>query len=340
MSAAGPLVQIADLKTGYKTGNGKSRAIGGCFNLQVFPGQLICLLGPNGCGKSTLLRTLSGLQLPLSGEVLVKGKEIGSYRFSELARLISVVLTENVRSSGLDVYSLIALGRYPYSGWTGQLTPADNTAIGLALSRTGTVDLTGRSIDTLSDGEYQKVMLARALAQDTSLILLDEPTAHLDLPSRIQLIRMLHRLAGETGKAIMLSTHELDLALQAADQVWLMDAMGQIQSGIPEDLVLNGALQRVFEKQDIIFDDSSGTFRFAIPGTRKISVQGEGTGWNWTKKALIRKGYVICDPQETTVHLAVTGEGQTLSWMVEKDGLISTYRRLADLLNAEMTGSA
>lgn len=235
---------------GYHAG----KHVAGPLNLALFPGELICVLGPNGCGKSTLLRTVAGLQHPLSGEVILAGQDMVQLKPRDLAKQISLVLTDDIRSGNLDVYTVIALGRYPWSGWLGILSEADKAAIEHAVQVTGTAGFLHRKIASLSDGECQKVMLARAMAQDTPLIILDEPTAHLDLPSRIQLMRLLHKLAKETRKAILISTHELDLALQVADQIWLMDSAGQLVAGPPEELVLNGAFQQAFGKDGISFD--------------------------------------------------------------------------------------
>ena len=197
-----------------------------------------------------MLRTLAGLQPALNGTIDVPGIE--AHKPAELARKISLVLTDRVRGNNLTVQSLIELGRYPYTGWLGVLDEADKAVVEWAIGSTGIGALRDRKAHTLSDGESQKMMLARALAQDTPILMLDEPTAHLDLPSRIRLMRLLHRLAGETRKAILLSTHELDLALQVADTVWLLEAGGRLHQGAPEDLVLNGVFEAAFAEDDKI----------------------------------------------------------------------------------------
>ena len=193
MEAQTSLLQTSGLTIGYQAGKSKTKVIAGPLDLELHAGQLICLLGPNGCGKSTLLRTVSGLQHPLKGEIILDGKDLKKLKPAQIAQKISLVLTDNIRSGNLDVYSLISLGRYPYSGWLGILTAQDKRIIDQAIKATHTEAFLGRKMDSLSDGECQKVMLARAMAQDTPLIILDEPTAHLDLPSRIQLMRLLHR---------------------------------------------------------------------------------------------------------------------------------------------------
>lgn len=244
------------------------------------------------------------------------------------------MLTDNIRSGNLDVYSLISLGRYPYSGWLGILTEKDKTAIDQAIKATGTEAFLGRKIDSLSDGECQKVMLARAMAQDTPLIILDEPTAHLDLPSRIQLMRLLHQLAKETNKAILLSTHELDLALQVADQIWLMSNGGQLAAGLPEELVLNGSFQHAFDKDGIAFDAATGTFNIHYEGKRSINVIGEGAAAFWTKKALVRNGFSTTQAEGNVLTVFVTGKESDLLWKLEENNKSSTYTSLREFLNA------
>src|SRR6185312_2888705 len=205
-----------------------------------------------------------------------------------MARSISLVLTDRVGGANLNVYSLVALGRYPWSGWLGRLDQTDRAAIERAIVAAGIQDLRHRKINTLSDGESQKVMLARALAQDTPILMLDEPTAHLDLPSRIRLMRLLHRLARELDKGILLSTHELDLALQVADEVWLLEAAGAfmtgpersgtvpLHKGTPEDLILEGIFEAVFAREDVVFDRAAGVFRIPPEGQKQIRLEGTG----------------------------------------------------------------
>ncbi|MET1053663.1 MAG: ABC transporter ATP-binding protein, partial [Pedobacter sp.] len=316
-----PILQTTDLTIGYHTRSNQSKTIAGPLNLSLYPGEMICVLGPNGCGKSTLLRTVAGLQNPVSGTVRLSEKNMAQLKPEELARQISLVLTDSVRNGNLDVYTVIALGRYPYSGWLGILSGADKAAIAHAVQVTGTSDFLSRKIDSLSDGECQKVMLARAMAQDTPLIILDEPTAHLDLPSRIQLMRLLHKLAKENHKAILISTHELDLALQVADQIWLMDSTGHLAAGLPEELVLDGSFQRAFDKDGISFDTATGTFPVHDTGKETLTLRAEGAAAFWTRKALTRKGYVVSmdDQLQSNVVTIVETRGIT-QWTIEKQG--------------------
>jgi iron complex transport system ATP-binding protein len=296
MSDPQTLLATNQLTAGYHTG-GKPVIIAGPLSVSVRRGQMICLLGPNGSGKSTLMRTLAGLQPALRGNIDIQGDGGTSLRSpSKLSRKISLVLTDPVRHSHLTVYSLVALGRYPYSGWLGTLNDEDKRIIFQAMAMAGIADYADRKMGTLSDGEKQKAMLARALAQDTPLMMLDEPTAHLDLPSRIQIMQLLHKLARTTGKGILLSTHELDLALQVADEIWLLQkAGGALEKGVPEDLVLNGIFESVFDKEGIHFDKESGSFHIHAGHSKKIGLSGEGATAFWTKRALQREGFEVTD---------------------------------------------
>ncbi|SEA38525.1 ABC transporter ATP-binding protein [Pedobacter hartonius] len=326
------ILHTTALTIGYHPGTSHLKVIAGPLNLSLYAGQLICLLGPNGCGKSTLLRTVSGLQKAVSGNIQLEGKDLKGLKPADIARQISLVLTDNVRSGNLDVYSLISLGRYPYSGWLGILNQTDKTAIDYAIDATGTAAFLNRKMDSLSDGECQKVMLARAIAQDTPLIILDEPTAHLDLPSRIQLMRLLHQLAKETGKAILISTHELDLALQVADQIWLMDSGGHLAAGLPEELILDGSFQQAFDKDGLSFDAATGTFHIHHPRKEELSVTGEGTAAFWTRKALIRKGYAVTPA--AVRRITVSEEGGLMFWLLDTGGDKLSFNTLSSLLHA------
>jgi iron complex transport system ATP-binding protein len=324
-----------DLAAGYISGPKKTLPIAGPLAVDIYPGQLICLLGPNGSGKSTLLRTLAGLQPPLGGRITITGGDIHTLKPVQLAKKISLVLTDSVRNSNLNAWSLVALGRYPYSNWLGILSEADKVIITRAIEAAQIENLLDRKVATLSDGESQKVMLARALAQDTPLMMLDEPTAHLDLPSRIQLMRLLHRLARQTNKGILVSTHELDLALQVADQVWLLQTGGQLSVGTPEDLVLNGTFETVFDKEGIFFDKTTGAFNMHEGNAKQITLIGEGAAFFWTKRALQRQGFAATgEAAAQTPSIRISEERGRTSWILEYKGQLQEYETIADLLAA------
>jgi iron complex transport system ATP-binding protein len=331
------LLQTRDLQTGYRSGRKKTITTNGPLTLEVRAGQLICLLGPNGAGKSTLLRTLAGLHAPLEGSVESNRADIRQLTPTQRARTVSLVLTERVGTHQLTVYSLVALGRYPYSGWMGGLDEKDRTAIEWAIEAAGIQALRDRKLSTLSDGESQKVMLARALAQDTPVLMLDEPTAHLDLPSRIRLMRLLHQLAHQTNKGILLSTHELELALQVADEVWLLQNKETLHRGAPEDLVLNGAFEEAFAHEDIHFDKQTGTFSIQHDNRKPVLFAGEGPAAWWTRRALQRNGFFVAGPaaagtEPTPLVRLIEKEGQP-HWLLEyPENNIQEFDSIAALL--------
>lgn len=228
------------------------------LNLSIDLGQLVCVLGTNGCGKSTLFRTLTGLQKSLGGSTEINGKNVLEMSDTERAKTFSIVLTDKVDMENTTVFDIVALGRYPYSTWLGSLSREDKQAITAAIDMVELTDKTHNFFTQLSDGEKQRVMIAKALAQDTPLIFLDEPTAHLDLPNRVKIMLLLRRLAHKTNKAILLSTHELDLAIQAADKIWLMKVQGGVCCGTPDELVQQGVFQQTFQTDSFVFSQVDG----------------------------------------------------------------------------------
>ena len=329
MPVNSPILVTRQLQTGYRSGGRKTLVSAQLPELSVSAGQLICLLGPNGSGKSTLLRTLAGLQPAMNGRVEIAGKS--GLSSTQLARLVSLVLTERIRGNNLDVASLVALGRYPWSGWLGTLTADDRVIIHQAIEAAGVGALLDRKLHTLSDGENQKVMLARALAQDTPLLMLDEPTAHLDLPSRIRLMRLLHRLARSMNKGILLSTHELDLALQVADEVWLLQSAGPLHRGAPEDLVLDGVFESAFAKEDVSFDRGTGVFRIHPEGSRVIGLEGGGIAAFWTRRALQREGFIVVS-ERAQLLLQIDEEQGRPVWVLHDGDDVRRFDSIATLL--------
>lgn len=278
---------LKDLSIGYR-GRRSLRTVAEGINAHISSGELTCLLGSNGIGKSTLLRTLSAFQPKLSGEIILQDREIETYTEKELARLVSVVLTEKPDVRNMSVRDLVALGRSPYTGFWGRLLPEDEAKVDEAIDLVRIPHIAERMVHTLSDGERQKAMIAKALAQNTPIIYLDEPTAFLDFPSKVEMMQLLHRLSRETHKTIFLSTHDLELALQIADKIWLMDEYSQIHVGTPEDLSLNGVLSHFFARKGIIFDQETGLFRIENDYDHQIRLIGHGYWYSMIRKALLR----------------------------------------------------
>ncbi len=218
-------VVLKDLVIGYNTRTGQRR-VTAPLSVKLPEGRLICLVGRNGVGKSTLLRSLSALQQPLSGDVLLDGRSIASYSHKALARLVSVVTTRDVPVPSMTSWEVVALGRSPYTQFWGQLSPADKEIVDRSIDITGISPLASRRVGSLSDGERQKVMIAKAIAQETPVILLDEPTAFLDYPSKVSTLSLLSRLAREMGRTILVSTHDVEHALRLSDEVLLLQKEG------------------------------------------------------------------------------------------------------------------
>lgn len=285
-------VTIDNLSIGYRV-KGVEKVVAHGLRADINQGEMTCLLGANGVGKSTLLRTLAAFLPPLKGSVRVKGKNIDAYKSQELSRLIGVVLTERCRVRNLTSMELIAMGRSPYTGFWGVLDKTDRQVVVQAMEQTGIGHLAQRKVSALSDGELQKVMIAKALAQETPIVILDEPTAFLDYPSKIDLMQLLRHLAHSLGKTIFLSTHDIDLALQLADKLWLMSDNGGLTIGTPEDLAINGSLQHFFHHTDVIFQPSSGLFTLNPHCHASVCLEGEGLIYEMARKALNRMGIEV-----------------------------------------------
>lgn len=248
------MLQILNLATGYGR-----HTVARSLSATLPKGQLTCLLGPNGVGKSTLLRTIGGFLPAIAGQVRIAGELTTQLRAHQLSHLLSVVLTERPQIEGLSVEQVVAMGRMPHTGFWGKMSPEDHEHTRRAMQLAGIAHLAQRMAHTLSDGERQKTMVAKALAQDTPLMLMDEPTAFLDFPSKIQLIRLLRHMAEHTGKCILLSTHDVEMALQLAHHLWLLSPTG-IHCGTPQALAEDGSLARFTATEGLHFDAQSRTF--------------------------------------------------------------------------------
>ncbi len=330
MQSTKPLVRIENLRVGYRQGK-QSLELIRPFAQEVYPGELICLLGPNGSGKSTLMRTLSGLQKPLSGSIFIHGNNLFHYSRKALAKQLSLVLTERIRIGPMKVYHMLSLGRYPHLGWTGRLSDRDKSVIQEAVRQTGIDNFLERQVEELSDGETQKVMIARALIQDTPLIFLDEPTAHLDLPNRLEILELLRRLTREAGKTIILSTHELSLALRMADRIWLLQADQSLHTGSPEDLLWDGALGRAFAKPGYQFDEHTGSFfPEKTKALQELRLVGEaGRLADLTHLALQRLNYTHQDQASLVLRWKQTDE--TCHWILEDKSTTRIFDSISEL---------
>ncbi|WP_309641442.1 ABC transporter ATP-binding protein [Flavobacterium sp.] len=252
------ILKTQHLSIGYSNPK-EDHCIASEVNVTLEKGKLIALIGANGIGKSTLLRTLTGIQKPLSGDILLNEKPLNQFEPLALAQQMSLVLTEKLPPSNLTVYELIALGRQPYTNWIGKLSDLDKAKINEATALTNVSALLSKKHYEISDGQLQIVLIARALAQDTGLIILDEPTTHLDLMHKISLFRLLKKLTQETQKCILFSTHDIDMAIQLSDEIIVMTS-GKCVQDQPCELISKGIFSTLFDDEHITFDVEKGKF--------------------------------------------------------------------------------
>ncbi len=320
------LLTTQQLTIGYQKAKNNIFVVLQNINVALRKGEVVCLIGPNGCGKSTLLRTLCGLQKPLDGKIKIKNTDFQQVSIAEKALLIGLVLTEQVNIGKMTVREMVSLGRYPHTDWLGDLAEKDEKIIRESIELVHLSHKTNELFNELSDGEKQRTMIAKALAQDTPIILLDEPTAHLDLPNRVEVMLLLRKLAKQTGKAILLSTHELDLALQASDNIWLMQK-DHITCGLPEELVINGKLQSVFQNQSFIFDEKTGNFIMNYPSEKTVRLSGDKALYYWTKRALAREGYNIDEKADISIVI------ENGTYNIEENGEKKQMKNLSELID-------
>jgi iron complex transport system ATP-binding protein len=287
-----PVISAQHLDIGYRTGGDGIKRVHSDLNIALYAGELTCLLGANGAGKSTLLRTLSGAQPSLSGDVCINGKPLKEISRHNLSQTIGVVLTDKTAIGGLTVREVVALGRQPHTGFFGILSSHDKQVVEESLEACGIADKGARYMASLSDGERQKVMIAKALAQECPIVLLDEPTAFLDIVSRIEVMSLLHRIATEHHRAILLSTHDIEQALVLRDRLWLLSREKGLTSGVTEDLILSGCLNDLFPHSDIHFDPLHGSYYPTVHRHKSATVVcHDETLLHWAINLLNRNGY-------------------------------------------------
>jgi len=327
-----PALSTHDLTIGYRRGQ---KPLLTDLDLSVDPGELVSILGANGTGKSTLLRTLARSHPTLDGSVKIRGADIARMSAYDLARHIGVLLTERVSVGAMPAIRLVELGRYPHTGWSGLLAEEDREIVAEAISAVGAIHLAQRDINELSDGERQRIMIARALAQRPAVLLLDEPAAFLDVSARVEMIAMLRRLAREQGVGVILSSHDLDLSLRLSDTIWLLDGKGTLQAGAPEDVLASGLVEAALSSENIAFSTTDRTFRIRSQLRAAAYVTGprEALDMAWT--VLEREGFgPALSPEEADLSLAITGNGWAIG---ESAG--RTYAELAHFLRQYRTGT-
>jgi len=289
IEAQTPVIEVKNLSIGFRSRKLVTSLIEN-LDLKAFKGELIALIGSNGIGKSTFIRTVCQLHRPLKGELFFNSIPANSLTRVQLAQRVSLVTTELVRSGRLKVKDLVALGRFPYSNWYGQLNVRDHQLVMDSLQQVAMEPFAERFTTELSDGEFQRVMIARALAQDTPVIILDEPTAFLDLPNKYLLVKLLWQLCHKQNKTILFSTHDINIAMQFADLFWIFHNKG-IHSGAPEDMVLSNQIEQIFNKQNLFFDGASTQFKIRKELVDNVHLIGKGTPAVATQMALERMGF-------------------------------------------------
>lgn len=302
------------------------------LSAELRPAALTALMGPNGAGKSTLIRTLVGLSMPRAGQVHINGQPLGTYTRSELARIVALVLTDSLADVATSAAEFVALGRVPYTGWWRRLDAADRAAVDAALAAVGLDGLAARALNTLSDGERQRAAIARALAQATPVLMLDEAIAFLDMPGKLAVLDLLRTQAHIHKRTVLLATHDLDFAREFADELWLLDPNEPLLRGAPEELALCGGLERLFAGAPVRFDAPSG--RVCLnerPPCASVALSGEEPARSWTLHALKRIGI---DHDPASPHRVQVRGGTAPQWMYQAEATATerTFNHLADLI--------
>lgn len=329
------IIEATNLKIGYND-TSRVKVVHQGLNFQLNLGELTCLLGANGAGKSTLLRTLSAAQPPLGGELFLNGKSIKEYSERERSKCIGVVLTDKIFAGGLTVYELVSLGRQPHTGFFGRLGKRDHEIIKQAVKSVGIEHKADSYVAELSDGERQKAMIAKALVQESPLIILDEPTAFLDVVSRIEIMQLLHNIATEQNRAILLSTHDIDQALVLADKLWLLTKGQGIICGTTEDIILQHKMENLFPGSEIKFDYDHGVYYPTVYGNKEIALYASNkTILHWTLNALNRVGYsctIMESENEDTQQRVKLYADSPLGFRLKEDSVTKSLNSFNELL--------
>lgn len=322
------ILSFQSLEIGFLSGKSKKRLIPP-VNGHAFEGELIAVIGKNGIGKSTLLKTLTGLLPLLTGTLLIEGRKITDYSRVRLSSEVGYISTEIIRISNMTVYDLVSLGRFPHTNWFGRIDSENHSAVNDALLKTGMIDFSGRQLSELSDGERQRAMIALVLAQDTRIIVMDEPTAFLDISSKFEIIHLMKELTRQRQKTIIYSTHDFNAAVSQADKIWLVLESGLVE-GAPEDLMLTGSFNNLFNSSGVKFNKEHGTFSFNKEEKGMLSLTGTGKYEYWTKKALQRAGYTVVHSDK--VPGIVPPSSGSASWKYSDQSLIVEFDTIYSLV--------
>ncbi len=310
------ILELKSLSVGYSA-RGRYAEIMGDISVSASRGEMIAVIGANGVGKSTLLRSIIRLQAPLKGEIAIKGKNISDYSQSELASYFSFVSASASVSGNLTVNELVALGRFPHTNWIGRVKDLDREKIDFSISSVGLTRFINRKLSEMSDGERQRAMIARALAQDTQFIVLDEPTAYLDLPNKYELIALLREIVEREGKTVIYTTHDLHIAIGESDKIWLL-GKNDLFEGSPEDLMREGRFAQLFHESKLEFADESGLYIYPSKTIGKISIDASQKLEKLTRRAIIRLKIEIGSDPDLPL-LKVRGDYKKAEWIIFVD---------------------
>ena len=323
------ILSLDSLKIGYASGKNENvllPPLNACANC----GELIAVIGRNGIGKSTLLRTLTGLQPPLGGDILYSGKNIRDYSRMDLAQKVGYISTDVVKVSNMSVYELVALGRFPHTNWIGKIETKDHEIIMDAIEKTSMSPFCRKFVSELSDGERQKAMIARILSQDTGIMVMDEPTAFLDIAGKYEILHLMHTLSNTSDKTIIFSTHDLQMAISQSDKIWLI-LDSKLIEGAPEDLMIAGAFDHLFDSSTVRFNSEDGTFSFRSEEKGSIYINGDGIKKLWTEKAINRAGFTVS--KEKTVPYIITPSGNNKKWLLPTQNFVQEFGSIYELVS-------
>lgn len=335
------ILKLENLTVGY--GSGKNAIILlNNINKSVYEGEMIALTGRNGTGKSTLLRTISGLQAPLGGNIFIKGRKIKEFSRIDMAREVGYISTEPLKVPDMRVYDMIALGRFPHTGWFGRIDHESHIKIIESAERAGISSFIHRPLNELSDGEYQRAMIARVIAQDSSVLFLDEPTAFLDIRSKFEILSLLYDLSRKRMRTIVFTTHDIETAAGISDRIWLL-LDGSIIEGAPEDLYLSGHIEHLFRSSIVDIEFKNGGFHLRKQTSGRVIVAGEGIIKFWTERAMERIGFEPCN--EKCPFKVITPSNDKKKWTLisetsefEFDSLYSLTRWMNGITREKFNG--
>lgn len=325
-----PMIELRKLVVGYSRKRNPVPVMS-FPDIEVARGDFIAIAGQNGIGKSTLIKTLVQLIPEISGQIILDGKPVSSYSRTKLASIVSYVSTEVIHNQQMTVRDLVTYGRYPYTNWFGKIEKEDYSIVDEAIEMLELQHLALRSIDEISDGERQRTMIARALAQQTEIVILDEPTAFLDLPHKHEIINLLGRLSREYNKTIIFTTHDLGIAIREADQLWLLSHHGFYQ-GSPEDLILQGTVAKTFNTPKVSFDNRKGEFTIKKTYKPYFYISGKSSVVYWTRNAIEKDGFTVLEketPGFPSVFVDQTATGYV--WNLVFKGVTIPFKSILDL---------